>query len=138
MYIKINDRDVAPQNVAEAALEKEIRSIHFELNEQFSFDNAFEAMIDVRSALGRVQVGEPEVKASLQTELDFSQGALVAGNEISGSEQSQPEIEGDVAVSLVGATLTPDENENEPAEETKVLEEAKAEAETKVKKHTTK
>jgi hypothetical protein len=68
MHIKINDRDVAPQNVAEAALEKEIRSIHFELNEQFSFDNAFEAMFAIGSALGRVEVGEPEEPKLLSPE----------------------------------------------------------------------
>jgi len=68
MHIKINDRDVAPHHVIEAASEKEIRSIHFELNEQFSFDNALEAMLSIGQALGVVNVGEPEEPKLLSPE----------------------------------------------------------------------
>ena len=70
MNIKINHRDVAPQNVAEAALEKEICTIQFELNEQFSFDKAFEAMISIGAALGRVRLGATE-KAEESEQLDL-------------------------------------------------------------------
>lgn len=86
MYIKINDRDVAPQNVAAAVLERPVVLIHFQIGENFTFENAFEAMVAMGEALGVVNVGEREgpltaVKISDQEEFDFSQGALTIGSE---------------------------------------------------------
>lgn len=126
MHIKINDRDVMPQNIAEAVLEREVRSIHFELNEAFDFSDAFEAMLEMGEALGEVHVGQSESdivrqESENQMELDFSLGAHLAGSTLvdisegdfvlpSEGKQfltSSTAIEGDVAVSLAESTLNP-------------------------------
>lgn len=87
MYIKINDRDVVPSNLAESVLERPVRSIHFELNDSFTFSDAFDAMCTMGVALNEIQIGSKEVENteedSIQLELDL----------VPTSEENQPEDE---------------------------------------------
>jgi hypothetical protein len=91
MSITINDRDVVSATLVEATLERPIRSIHFELNESFTFGDAFDSMVIMRQALGEVRENETEELAQPELDLVFPDVASAVAEEPSNEEPSNEE-----------------------------------------------